>query len=243
MTSSEPDWLLVEWLGQLAEPSKTESFSGRHAATCPNMLDLDLYAGWARASAFTAKMAQEYAEGDEDYNRAEFWDAVCRFLARKAGRPIDEVPDPLTEEQHREYLEALAADLTGPEQTAFRTQSPEAYGVWLDLQLKHIPMPSYQKPDINGFREGDRVILTKAFQGESRHYDMYATGTVLIINTSPAEIRLGRSMDLHEVLMDDRGLIGINGSDIAKIDRRISVIYADNGRSVGIRSFGELEVG
>jgi hypothetical protein len=240
MTSAASDRSIVEWLGGLAEPSETESFGAAHAATCPDLLDSEVYVTWARDSAFTAKMAQDYAEGDKDYNRAEFWDSVCRFLMRKAGRPIDDVPDPLTEAQYREYLERFAANLTGPEQTALRERSPEEYETWLDLQLKNVPMPSTQKPDINGFREGDRVILAEPFQGDTRHYDRYATGTLLVTDTSPAQIRVGRSTNLHEVLMDDGGLIGIDGAAFRKVGRRIGVIYSADGRTVGVKPFGHL---
>ncbi|GIF18031.1 hypothetical protein BJ973_009003 [Actinoplanes tereljensis] len=231
---------IVRWFGDLNEPAKREFFDGRHAAGCPDGLDSETYVDWARDAASTAKMAQDFADGGEDRNRAEFWDAVCRLLMRKAGRPVDGVPDPLTELRYQGYLEAVADDRSGVEQTALRARSEAEFEAWLEVQLLHVPMPSTQKPAIRGFREGDRVILRRPFAGESRHYQQSATGTAVITNTSPAQIRLGRSAGLIDVLMDDGGLIGIDTSDLAKVDRRASVVYAPDGQSVGLQQFGQL---
>jgi hypothetical protein len=159
---------------------------------------------------------------------------------RKAGQPVDGVPDPLTESRYQEYLEAVADDCTGAEQAAFRARSEAEYEAWLEVQLSHVPMPSTQKPAIRGFREGDRVILRQPFTGENRHYQQFATGTAVITDTSPAQIRLGRTMGLMEVLMDDGGLIGIDTSHLAKVDRRASVVYAPDGQSLGLQEFGQL---
>jgi hypothetical protein len=119
-----------------------------------------------------------------------------------------------------------AASLSGEEQTAMRQRSAAEYDAWFKLQMTHVPMPGFQKPEINGFREGDVVMLVKPFQGETRHYDRFRTGTVFISNTSPSQMRLGRQLDLHYLLMDDGGLIGLDGSDITKIGRRMSVVYS-----------------
>src|SRR4051812_15567246 len=109
MTDTRSDDQLVRWLTGLAEPAKNQCFNGAHVASCPTDLSADVYLRWGQDSAFTAKMAQEYADCDEDYNRAEFWDAVCRFLMRKAGRPIDAVPDPLLQHEYERYLHTIAA--------------------------------------------------------------------------------------------------------------------------------------
>lgn len=238
---TDQDQPVINWFSQLNEPSNREDFGARHAAGCPDGLSDETYVKWARDAAFTAQMAQEYADGDEDRNRAEFWDGVCRLLMRKAGRPLDGVPDPLPEQRYQEYLGAVADDRDGAAQAVIRARSEAEYDAWLEVQVTHVAMPSTQKPPIHGFREGDRVILREPFTGETRHYDRFASGTAVITDTSPAQVRLGNSTGLLQVLMDDGGLIGVDTSDLAKVDRRLSVVYAPDGRSLGIQEFGHLK--
>ena len=107
----------------------------------------------------------------------------------------------------------------------------------INKQLRNVPMASVEKPDINGFREGDRVILTKAFQGDTLQYEMFSTGTILITNTGSAHIKVGREADLHEVLMDDRRIIMIAGSSLRIIPGvRMEVTYSEDGKSVSVQS-------
>ena len=242
MAGIPSDGPLIAWVSALAGPSKTERFGAAHAASCPVQEDPESYVRWAKDSAFTAKMAKEYEDGDEDRNRAEFWDSVCRFLMRKAGRSIPGLPDALSEEEYAQYVALLDGNLTGPEQTAMRERSPDEYEAWLDVQLKHVAMPSFQKPDINGLREGDRVILTQPFSGESLRYERLATGILIITSTAPAQIRLARTTHLVEVLMDDMGVIGVDQSMIRTVGVRVDVMFSADGTSVGIRHFGHIDI-
>lgn len=131
----------------------------------------------------------------------------------------------LTTAEMADYERLLADNSTGPEQTDMRKRDPQAYEIWLKTQLKHVPMPSEQKPDINGFREGDRVRLLVPFEGDDVSYDAGRTGTFLITNTAPANIRMAREVGLYEILIDGAGgLIGMIGG-IEKIPGHIRVIY------------------
>lgn len=69
-----------------------------------------------------------------------------------------------------------------------RERDPQAYRDWLQTQLRHVPMPSKQKPDINGFRESDGIRLVQPFKGETISYEPGRMGTFLITNTAPAQI-------------------------------------------------------
>jgi hypothetical protein len=130
------------------------------------------------------------------------------------------------------YEQLLNEDLSGEEQTAMRERDPEKYKGWLDTQLMNIPMPSHQKPEINGFHEGDRVRLTQPFKGEKLSYEAGRTGTLLIINTAPAHIKVARTVPSYEILMDgpNPGLIGV-GDEIERIPGQFQVTYSGGGVS------------
>jgi hypothetical protein len=99
-----------------------------------------------------------------------------------------------------------------------------------DVGLGKVPMPSEQKPDIDGFHEGDRVRLIKPFKGETVRYEPGRTGTFVITDTAPAQISLGRQEGLYTVLIDgpDWRLIGVSRGDIKKIPGRMRVSYYDD---------------
>lgn len=136
-------------------------------------------------------------------------------------------PEPLTATEMDAYEQLLNEDLSGEEQTAMRERDPEKYKAWLDTQLMNIPMPSQQKPEINGFHEGDRVRLTQPFKGETLSYEAGRTGTFLIINTAPAQIKVARTVPSYEVLMDgpNPGLIGVSDG-IERISGQFQVTYS-----------------
>jgi hypothetical protein len=138
-------------------------------------------------------------------------------------------PDSLTAQEMAAYEQRLAKDLSGEEQTAMRARDREAYQEWLDTELRHVPMPSRQKPDINGFREGDRVRLTQPFRGETSSYEAGHKGVFLITNTATAHIRLAREVPLYVLFMDgpDSGLIEV-GDSIERIHGHFHVNY-NNG--------------
>ena len=106
----------------------------------------------------------------------------------------------------------------------------------LDAELTHIPMPSAQKPDINGLREGDRVRLIEAFDApdDGVHYEAGSEGTILVTNTSPADVGILRDTDLHEVYVDNGGLILVSGRNIKRIDGRATVVYSSDGQHVQV---------
>lgn len=138
-------------------------------------------------------------------------------------------PDALTARELAAYQQRLAEDMSGQEQTAMRERDPVAYKEWLDTELRHMPMPSRQKPAINGFREGDRVRLTQPFRGETLSYEAGHRGVFLITNTAPAQIRLAREVPLYELLMDgpDSRLIGVS-DPVERIHGHFQVNY-NNG--------------
>ncbi len=142
-------------------------------------------------------------------------------------------PEPLAPAEMAEYNRNLDDNLSGQAQTELRERDPAAFQAWLDVQLKHVPMPSEQKPDINGFREGDRVGLVRPFAGEECSFDVGRTGTLLVTDTSPAQIRLARD-GFYEVLVDgaDGRLIGVPEGSIEKISGRARVVYDDGYVSV-----------
>jgi hypothetical protein len=132
----------------------------------------------------------------------------------------------LTAAELAAYEHLFTDRVSGEEQTAMRARDPEEYKAWLDTQLRHVPMPSYQKPEINGFHEGDRIRLTKPFQGERLSYEAGHTGTFLIINTAPAHIAVAREVPSYELLMDgpNPGLIGVS-DDLDRIPGHFQVTY------------------
>lgn len=126
-----------------------------------------------------------------------------------------------------EYQYNLGRSLSGAEQQALPQDELDAY---LASQGRRVPMASWQKPDINGYREGDRVRLTKVFYGETGTYDQGSTGTILVTNTSPSGIRAARESNLVEILMDANGMIILTlGSDCIRIAGQAQVLYYDNG--------------
>ena len=104
----------------------------------------------------------------------------------------------------------------------------------LEADLRNVPMPSARKPDINGFREGQRVRLRTEYHGSEVRYQAGHEGTVLITDTSPAHIRLVRESDLHEVLMDEGKIIVIEGALLEKIKGRAQVVYSGGGAQVRV---------
>ena len=96
-------------------------------------------------------------------------------------------------------------------------------------------MPSEQKPDINGFREGDRIRLVRPFNGETVSYEPGRTGTFLNTDTATAQIRLARE-GFYEILMDypEGRLIMVRNGLIERIPGHANVLYSDNGESIQI---------
>jgi hypothetical protein len=136
-------------------------------------------------------------------------------------------PDTLTARELAAYEKRLAEKLSEQEQTAMQERDPMAYKEWLDAEQRHVPMPSRQKPAINGFREGDYVRLTQPFKGETVSYDAGHKGVFLISNTAPAHIRLVREVPpLYELLMDwpDSQRIGVT-DPIERIHGHFQVNY------------------
>jgi hypothetical protein len=101
----------------------------------------------------------------------------------------------------------------------------------VEAQLGNVPM----KPDINGFREGERVKLRREFRGNTVRCEPGDEGTVLVTNISEAHVRIGRQLDLVEVFMDGGGLIMTNGKDLEKTAGMSEVIYSDDGQTVRVR--------
>jgi hypothetical protein len=116
------------------------------------------------------------------------------------------------------------------------TSIKSAEELTLEAKLTSVPMTSAEKPDINGFREGDRVRLVNAFAGEKCRYEAGHEGTVLVTNTSPADIRLCRDGDLHEVYMDGGMIIMTVGADLEKIPGRAEVFYSADGERVWVET-------
>ncbi len=137
-------------------------------------------------------------------------------------------PDPV----QRMTLLNFADDALQFQSTQFGPRPPE----WdkLEADLRNVPMPSAKKPDINGFREGQRVRLRTDYLGTSATYHRGHEGTVLITDTSPAQIRLGREADMHEILMDDGRIIVVGGAILEKIRGRAQVVYSEDGDQVRV---------
>jgi hypothetical protein len=104
----------------------------------------------------------------------------------------------------------------------------------IEAELTSVPMTSAEKPDINGYREGERVRLVNAFAGESYRYEVGHEGTVLVTNTSPADVRLCRDGDLHQILMDGGIIIMTAGRNLEKIPGHAEVIYSADGERVHV---------
>jgi hypothetical protein len=85
-----------------------------------------------------------------------------------------------------EYQHLRKSALSGEEQGKLSSEELKAY---IHVQLRDVPMASWQKPDINGLREGDRVQLVEDFNGDEVSYRAGNTGTVFVASTAPAEIR------------------------------------------------------
>jgi hypothetical protein len=134
----------------------------------------------------------------------------------------------------REVKTARAIPLAGigPATRVPATRSAE----WdaTEAELTSVPMTSAEKPDINGYREGERVRLVNAFVGESRRYEVGHKGTVLVTNTSPADVRLCGDGDLHEILMDGGIIIMTAVRDLEKIPGHAEVIYSADGERVHV---------
>jgi hypothetical protein len=153
-----------------------------------------------------------------------------RWVTWELPCPVPGTPKPLDDAQMAKYLRLVADDPTGEEQKTAGEHSDWAYSAWLDAQFRQVPMPSEQKPDIDGFHEGDRVRLIKPFNGERVRLEPGRTGTFVITDTAPAQIRLGRQEGLYTVLIDgpDWRLIGVGRGDIKKIPGRMRVSYYDD---------------
>jgi hypothetical protein len=130
--------------------------------------------------------------------------------------------------QLAQYQRHLANNLSGTEQQALSRAEREAY---LVIQGGHVPMASWQKPDINGYREGDRVKLTEEYHGETGVYAEGSIGTVLVTNTAPSSIRAARESHLLEILLDTNGMIILDfDSHFTRIEGQARVSYYDDGR-------------
>ncbi len=155
--------------------------------------------------------------------------------------PADGAPDTtdssyLSPAEMAEYQAALADNSTGAEQQAMRERDPQGYRTRLQTQLRHVPMPSAQKPDINGFREGDRIRLVRPFKGETISYEPGRTGTFLITDTAPAQIRLARE-GFYEIFMDGpdgRLIMGLRNGDVERIPGHANVLYSADGEGFQI---------
>jgi hypothetical protein len=134
----------------------------------------------------------------------------------------------------REVKLAHAVSLIGLDPQ--RPAQPPKPAEWdaIERELTSVPMASAEKPDINGFREGERVRLINAFSGDHSRYEIGHTGTVLVTNTSPADVDLLREGDLHEVLMDGGGIIMTTSGKLEKIPGMANVIYSLSGERVHV---------
>ena len=139
-----------------------------------------------------------------------------------------------TQALKREVKSARAVPLAsiGPSGPVPTTRSAEQDAI--EAELTSVPMTSAEKPDINGYREGERVRLVNAFAGESSRYEAGHEGTVLVTNTSPADVSLCRDGDLHEILMDGGGIIMTRGRNLEKIPGHAEVIYSADGERVHV---------
>jgi hypothetical protein len=91
----------------------------------------------------------------------------------------------------------------------------------IEAELTSVPMTSAEKPDINGYREGERVRLVNAFASESCRYEVGHEGTVLVTNTSPAES--GKRDALPRPAPLRTGLAALTASGSSKPQRAVEV--------------------
>jgi hypothetical protein len=172
-------------------------------------------------------MAEKYKQAyvAEAMQRAEYLrqeDKVETPSPQTAGISIE-----LDAAQLAEYHYNLGHNLSGSEQQALPQGELEAY---LVIQARQVRMATWQKPDINGYREGDRVRLTKAFYGRTGTYGEGSTATVLVTDTAPSSIRTARESNLVGILMDVSGAtILTSGSDLLRIEGHAQVFYHDDG--------------
>lgn len=175
---------------------------------------------------------------DEAMERVE-WMRQNDERNRPASRPSTAEPQPieigteLDTSRLAKYQRDLANKLTGAEQQALSPANRETY---VAAQDSHVPMASWQKPDINGYREGDRVKLTEEYRGETGAYTQGSIGTVVITNTAPSSIRAACESHLLEVLMDTNSMTILElDSHFARIEGHARVSYYDDGH-VTVRS-------
>jgi hypothetical protein len=163
-------------------------------------------------------------------------DSLNRFdLAGRDRIPHPQPPapgtvKPLNAAEMAEYQHLLESALTGEEQSRL---SPEKLQAYLDVQLHDVAMPSWQKPDINGLHEGDRVRLVEDFNAEGVSYRAGSTGTIIIPGTAPAQVRLFRKIGLLYVALDEAGsgpgLIRTKYDKVEKISGHADVIISGDG--------------
>jgi hypothetical protein len=153
------------------------------------------------------------------------WDLPC------PEPPVPGTVQPLDDTQMAEYRHLLEFALTGEEQGKLSSEERKAN---LHIQLRDVPMASWQKPDINGLREGDRVRLVEDFNGEEVSYKAGNTGTIFVASTAPAEIRMNREMGLHYVAMDKpelgHGLVMVQRQQFEGIPGHADVMISTDGR-------------
>jgi hypothetical protein len=143
----------------------------------------------------------------------------------------------------REMKSAHALPLAGisPSVSVPTTRSTEEDAI--EAELTSVPMSSAEKPDINGYREGERVRLVNAFVGERGRYEVVHEGTVLDTNTSPADVRLCRDGDLHEILMDGGSIVMTAGRNLEKMPGHAEVVYSADGERVHVNVRGGSQPG
>ncbi len=144
--------------------------------------------------------------------------------------PVPGTAQPLDAAQMAEYQHLLESALTGEEQSKL---SSEELKVYIHVQLRDVPMASWQKPDINGLREGDRVRLVEDFNGDGVSYKAGNTGTIVIPSTGPSHILGERKMGLHYVVMDKPklgiGVIGVLRDQFERIPGHADVTITADG--------------
>jgi hypothetical protein len=193
----------------------------------PGVLEALAWLHWARYNALPQGVDRN------DLQAAVIFFAII-YMVYPDGVP-DQLHEILDSGHALDVQDALGIPAPHPSSYVF-DQYPSAVERYLAIikELTPVPGPSDGKPDINGLREGDRVQLIKAFNGETSSYDAGKEGTVLVTNTSPAHIKLERELDLHAVFIDGEGLIMVSGTDIQKIPGHAKVIYSEDGESVQV---------
>ncbi|WP_405972912.1 hypothetical protein OG496_28405 [Streptomyces sp. NBC_00988] len=177
-----------------------------------------------------------------DSDRRQGWLQVSQYVRDLAAtldgenRTIDGVSSDAWKPALKSELKvAHAVPLVGVD-AAHPVEPPKsAEDAALEAELTSVPMSSAEKPDINGWREEQRVRLVNAFDdGETTQYGIGREGTVLVPDTSPAHIRMCRDGDLHTVLMDNGGSIMTAGTNLERIPGRAEVVYSMDGERVRI---------